>query len=87
MNDEYKNPLKAPWSNQRVGSFIRLLAWVYILCGVIAISSAIFFTIKEGVPKENTLFIAVMLALVIYSILLFGHVAIKGRAPAGWLPW
>jgi len=87
MNEENKNLLKAPWSNQRVGLFFRLLAWVYILCGVFGISAAIFFSVKEGLPKEHALFFIVMFAGLTYSLLLFGYVAIKGRAPAGWLPW
>ena len=87
MNEEYKNLLKAPWSNQKVGIFIRILAWIYIVCGIFTVSAGIYFSIKEGIPKQHILFIVGMFILVIYSLLLFGYVAIKGRAPTGWLPW
>jgi hypothetical protein len=87
MNEEDRNVLKAPWSNQKVGCFIRLLVRVYVLCGGFAIGAAIFFSVKEGLPKEHALFFIVMFAGLIYSLLLFGYVAIKGHAPLGWLPW
>jgi hypothetical protein len=87
MNKEYKYPSIPPWSSQKAGIFIRFLAWVYIVCGVIALSAYIYFSIVEGITKEYLLLFVGMLMLIIYSMLLFGHVAIKGKAPSGWLPW
>ncbi len=87
MEEEYKILLKAPWSNQKVNILVQFLAWVYVVCGLFAIGAAIFFSIKEGVPKEHVLFVISGLIGLLYSLLLFGYVAVKGRAPVGWLPW
>jgi len=87
MKKEFVNLSQAPWADQKVGSFIRLLAWIFIVCGIISLLIIVYFSFVEGVSKE---YIATFLLPVIgisYFSLLFGHVAIKGKAPSGWLPW
>jgi hypothetical protein len=57
------------------------------LCGLCAVGSIVFFSFKEGIAKDNVLFYLGMAAALIYYLLIFSYVAIKGKAPPGWLPW
>jgi len=77
----------APWSNQRVGLIVRVLAWVFVLTALFAISSFTYFSIKEGIPDDQTLESFAVAFGTLYITALFARVAISGRAPSGWLPW
>ena len=77
----------APWSNQRVGIFIRILAWIYVLAAVFVVASVIYFTLKDGLPENLTLGAIGFALLYLYMMMLFARVAISGKAPSGWLPW
>ena len=77
----------APWSNQRVGLFVRVLAWVFVLTALFVISSSIYFAIKEGIPNDLRLETIAVAFGTVYITALFARVAISGRAPSGWLPW
>lgn len=87
MDEKRKFLGAAPWANQKVGKPVRFLAWVLTLCGLCAVGSIVFFSIKEGMAKDNVLFYLGMAAGLTYYLLIFSFVAIKGKAPPGWLPW
>lgn len=87
MSEMSKKLFKAPWSNQKVGIFLRSLAWLFFICGIFFLFSAVYYSFKEGISTEQLLPMLSMVSGIAYLSLLFGHVAIKGRAPAGWLPW
>lgn len=79
--------LAAPWANQTVGSVARFLAWVFVLCGLFALSAGVYFTVTEGFPTEMSLQFFGVMASTLYVLAIFLFVAIKGKAPSGWLPW
>lgn len=79
--------LAAPWANQTVGSAARFLAWVFVLCGLFALSAGVYFTVTEGFPTEMPLQFVGIMASSLYILAIFLFVAIKGKAPSGWLPW
>jgi hypothetical protein len=87
MNEVFKQLLKAPWSSQKVGLFIRALACIFVILATFAICAFIYFSIVEGVPRNYLIQFILGLLLMVYMLLLFGRVALKGRAPEGWLPW
>lgn len=88
MKKEHENLLlKAPWSGQKAGGVVRLFALVFVLCGIFTLGALAYFGFKDGVPQKYILFVLGMAIGVVYFTLLFGHVAVKGRAPFGWLPW
>jgi phosphate/sulfate permease len=79
--------LTAPWANQTVGSVARFLALVFVLCGLFALSAGVYFTVTEGFPTDMPLQFFGVMASSLYILAIFLFVAIKGRAPSGWLPW
>ena len=79
--------LAAPWANQTVGSVARFLAWVFVLCGLFALSAGVYFTVIEGFPTGMPIQFLGLMAGSIYILAIFLFVAIKGKAPSGWLPW
>lgn len=87
MDQIYKIFGAAPWSNQKVNRPVQFLAWVLTICGLFAVFSIILFSLKEGIAKDNILFYPGLAAALIYYLLIFSYVAIKGKAPPGWLPW
>jgi hypothetical protein len=87
MNKAYKSLLNAPWSGQKVGVVIRVLAWVFILCSLVSLGAFVYYIFKDGVAKEHLLFIFGAGLAMLYITILFAHVAIYGKAPNGWLPW
>jgi hypothetical protein len=78
---------KAPWANQSVGPFMRLLAWIFVSCALCALGIAAYVTVQEGLPHENVIFTGGMLVGCTYLAAVFARVAITGRAPSGWVPW
>jgi len=87
MKEMTKKLFKAPWSDQKVGLFARVLAWIFLICGVFFLFSFTYYTFVEGISSEQLLPMLSLVSGISYLCLLFGHVAFKGRAPAGWLPW
>ena len=79
--------LRAPWASQRVGPFVRVLAWLVALTGLFAVGAVISFMATEGVPIDLSLEACAMALGALYIVLLMLFVALKGRAPSGWLPW
>lgn len=78
--------LKAPWSNQRVSMVVRIGAWFFVLCGIVALVSATYLSAIKGVRYEDLWVVLVMYPGILYFLWLFGHVALRGQAPPGWLP-
>ena len=87
MKEDYKILSTAPWSNQKVSTPIQFLAWTFTICGLFSVAAIIYFTFKEGISNDNLLLYLGMTVGLIYYLTLFGYVAIKGKAPEGWLPW
>ena len=87
MKKQSRALLRAPWSNQQVGLFVRSLAWVFFICGIFSLCFFAFFSFTEVSSSEHLLSILSLVSGIAYLCLLFGHIALKGRAPAGWLPW
>ena len=79
--------LQAPWSNQKVAPFVRVLAWVFIACAAFAFGLLVYFSLREGLPARVSLQAIAILFLSAYLTAVFLFVAVKGRAPSGWLPW
>jgi hypothetical protein len=75
------------WSNQPVRPFVRFLAWVFISADALALCLVSYFSATEGVGREQLTFTFGMVALMLYSLLLVGRVALTGKAPTGWVPW
>jgi hypothetical membrane protein len=79
--------LVAPWANQKVGSVSSYLAWLFVLCGIFAFSVGVYFTVTEDLRVEMPLHFFAVMAGSVYILAIFLFVAIKGKAPSGWLPW
>ena len=79
--------LRAPWANQAVSPFVRILAWVFVACGVFAFSAGIYFSFMDGVPTNLPIEGYALLVGTLYLMAIFLFVGIRGRAPSGWLPW
>ena len=79
--------LKAPWSNQSVGWFVRVLAWIFVACGMTALAAGVYFSIAEFRAEDWSLAACAMVVGALYVLALFFFVAFCGKAPAGWLPW
>jgi hypothetical protein len=84
--EETESLWKAPWSNQPVSVIVRVGAAFFVLCGVFALGAGIYFVIVEGIKPDQTLFVVSLFVGIPYTIWLFGHVVVCGKAPAGWLP-
>ncbi|NMP33134.1 hypothetical protein HII17_16365 [Thalassotalea sp. M1531] len=81
--------MEAPWNGEKVNSFVRILAIVFIICGIFAFSSlvnALFETGEFGFSNLDFRMIIGMLAAP-YCFLLFLKVAVTGYAPKSWVPW
>ena len=82
----HPGPLRAPWSNQSVSLVVRVGAAFFVLCGLVALGAATYFTIIEGIQVDQLLFVLSAYISIAYMIWLFGYVVLHGKAPAGWLP-
>ena len=91
MNQHQNQPLKllfrAPWADQPVRPFVRWLAWVVVGLGTLSVALGVYFSLLEGIPREDIHYVVLAFLGVTYMILLFGRAAYTGRAPRGWLPW
>lgn len=78
----------APWSGEKIGRFFRALAWVFVLCVIIAFTSVLYSLYKEGFhsfdQNDGSMFGA---AVAFYLFLVFLKVSVTGHAPKGWIPW
>ena len=78
----------APWSGERVGRVIRALAWVFVLCAIVAFAGVLHSAYTEGFPGSyqmgGSMFSAVA---AFYLFLVFLKVALTGHAPKSWIPW
>jgi len=79
--------LRAPWANQTVGPFVRLLAWIFVVCAAVALAAGIYFSALEGVPADVPIEAIGLVLSSVYLFAVFLFVAVHGRAPSGWLPW
>jgi hypothetical protein len=81
--------MEAPWSGEKVSLFIRVLAIIFIFCGLIVFCSLLFsFFERRNVSFDNLDFKNVFGMLsAIYCFLLFFKVAVTGHAPKSWIPW
>ncbi|MGB5297173.1 MAG: hypothetical protein WBN48_00420 [Thiogranum sp.] len=86
MDEKYKILGTAPWSNQNVNKPVQFLAWVLTISGIFAVGSNILFSFKEGIAIGPILFYLGIAVALIYYLFIFSHVAIRGKAPSGWLP-
>ena len=77
-----------PWSGQSVRSWVRFLAWIFMLFALIAGVIGTYFIIQDGAVAANhlpLLFFGLIGEVYFFALLL--HVGIKGVAPSTWLPW
>ncbi|MDP2486991.1 hypothetical protein [Pseudoalteromonas marina] len=81
--------MEAPWNGEKVSLFIRILAIIFIICGLIAFCSLLFALFERGnVNFDNLSFRDVFGILSVpYCFLLFLKVAVTGHAPKSWIPW
>ena len=87
MNEFFKQLFKAPWSNQKVGLLARLLAFLFLAFGLFTVCTYAYLVIFEGLSISISALDVVTVIAIIYMTLLFGRVALTGKAPKGWLPW
>jgi hypothetical protein len=81
---------QAPWANQQVKPSVRFFAWIFVACAMFALGGMFYFTIKEGVGDVGYYLAAEIFVGIVgiaYMAGIFLHVAVKGKAPSGWLPW
>lgn len=80
--------MKAPWSGERVNPFIRVLAWVFSFCAVVALGGGIFAIFTEGFPRIDQVSSHLFgMICGIYLFPVFLRVAFTGHAPSSWIPW
>ena len=81
--------MEAPRNGEKVSLFIRILAIIFIICGLIAFCSLLFALFERGnVNFDNLGFRDVFGMLSApYCFLLFLKVAVTGHAPKSWIPW
>ncbi len=87
MNEFFTQLIKVPWSNEKVGTIIRILASFLFVSGSLYIGAFVYTSFIEG-PMPGTLLGAVIwVAVYVYMLILFARVALKGNTPRSWLPW
>lgn len=81
--------MEAPWNGEKVSLFIRILAIIFIICGLIAFCSLLYAFFERGnVSSDNLDFRALFGMLSApYCFLLFLKVTVTGHAPKSWIPW
>ena len=78
--------MKAPWSNQPVSLVARAGAGFFAVLGVLVLVVASYSLLSRGGTEAPIWFMIYYYVVCTYFTWLFGHVALRGRAPAGWLP-
>ncbi len=87
MNEFFKQLFKVPWSNQKVGLLARVLAFLFVAFGLVSASAYVYLVIFAGLIIEISALDIITLIGIVYMVLLFGRIALTGKAPKGWLPW
>ena len=82
-----KDPLRVPWSGERVSTVVRIGAAFLSLCFLAATIFGALPYVTGGKLLELSIEEAVNAFLFAYALVLFSRVALTGRAPASWLPW
>ena len=78
---------RAPWSGQRVSLAVRAGAGFFVIIGAVVALFLGSAYLTGGKALEVTLVDVAGALLAVYVSILFGRVAITGRAPRGWIPW
>ena len=81
--------MEAPWNGEKVNSFVRVLAILFIICGIFAFSSLLYALFEAGGLTFNNLDFRMLIGMLSapYCFLLFLKVALTGYAPKSWVPW
>ena len=90
MNNYLKSIFRAPWSNEVATPGQRIVVWLLLAFLTLATVAMCYSAITKGsagIPDHDVWVTArLVLGYLYFGALLF-HIARKGRAPAGWLPW
>ena len=90
MTEEFENYTlrRPPWSGNSVRSWVRVGAWFFLICAVLAFVGAIVVTYMDGgIPRQYWLAAILFAIAELYFTLLVAYVAIHGKAPTTWIPW
>lgn len=80
--------MDAPWSGERVNPIIRALAWIYVMCGIVAFAGVLYVLYLKGFPGFDIMNGSIFgIIAAFYLFLVFFKVAISGHAPRSWIPW
>ena len=81
--------MQAPWNGEKVNIFIRVLAIIFIICGLIAFCSLFFALLERGESSFDNIDFRSVIGMLsaLYCFLLFLKVAATGYAPKSWIPW
>jgi uncharacterized membrane protein len=63
------------------------LAWVFVAFALVAVVGGTAAIAKEGWPSNWPLRLYLTMGGSVYLFTVFLFVALKGRAPVGWIPW
>jgi Trk-type K+ transport system membrane component len=81
--------MEAPWKGEKVTPFIRILAIIFIICGLFAFCSLLYAFFERGNVSSDNLDFRSLFGMLSapYCFLLFLKVAVTGHAPKSWIPW
>jgi hypothetical protein len=81
--------MEAPWNGEKVNSFVRILAIIFIICGLFAFGSLLFALLEKGELTFSNIDFRMLIGILSapYCFLLFLKVAVTGHAPKSWIPW
>ena len=81
--------MEAPWNGEKVNLFVRILAIVFIICGIFAFGSLAYALFETGEFSFSNLDFRMLIGTISgpYCFLLFLKVAVTGYAPKSWIPW
>jgi len=77
----------APWADQKVRGPVRFAACFFLLAVGVGLMGLVASLFREGLPRDLSWNLVGALVFMVYGTWLFGYVAIRGKAPPGWLPW
>jgi hypothetical protein len=79
---------RPPWSGDSVRPWVRVGAWFFLVCAVLAFVGGIVYTYLDGgIPRQYWLAACLFVVGELYFAAIVAHVAIRGRAPTNWIPW
>ncbi len=79
---------RPPWSGNAVRPWVRVLAGFFLACAALAFIGSVFMLVSEGgIPRQQWLAAAGIIAAELYLTIVFAHVALRGIAPKTWVPW